>query len=198
MACLLDLWVLDLLLSVGGPNSQTCLVRGSSAGSVVIIYHLHANYTMKTECRVCLGDLRESIRRLPGFLQICQCKLAPLIPIRRALLPLPNVLYGSTSYHHDQHAHTLRDRFTFNFISNCRVYQMIVQFAPLSSLVQPAFWHELTNLKIDVLRLSDEILPISASYGVGRSVKDRETGQEIVLGTNLTIGSDAFEKGAPQ
>jgi ubiquitin-like modifier-activating enzyme ATG7 len=71
----------------------------------------------------------------------------------------------------------------------------IVQFAPLSSLVQPSFWHELTNLKIDVLRLSDDILPISASYSVGRSVKDRESGQEISLGCNLTIGPDSFKKG---
>ncbi|KIM80534.1 hypothetical protein PILCRDRAFT_789269 [Piloderma croceum F 1598] len=70
----------------------------------------------------------------------------------------------------------------------------IVQFAPFSSLVQPAFWHELTNLKIDVLRLSDEILPITGSYSVGRSVKDRETGQEIALGCNLTIGSESLEK----
>ncbi|KZP04878.1 E1-like protein-activating [Athelia psychrophila] len=72
---------------------------------------------------------------------------------------------------------------------------MIVQFAQFSSLVQPSFWHELTNLKIDVLRLSDEVVPISASYSGGRSVKDRETGQEIALGTNLTIGSESFEKG---
>jgi ubiquitin-like modifier-activating enzyme ATG7 len=72
----------------------------------------------------------------------------------------------------------------------------IVQFAPFSSLVQPAFWHELTNLKIDVLRLSDEILPITGSYSVGRSVKDRETGQEIALGCNLTIGSESLEKGS--
>ena len=70
----------------------------------------------------------------------------------------------------------------------------IVQFTPFSSLVQPAFWHELTNLKIDVLRLSDEILPITGSYSVGRSVKDRETGQEIALGCNLTIGSESLEK----
>lgn len=72
----------------------------------------------------------------------------------------------------------------------------IVQFAPFSSLVQPAFWHELTNLKIDVLRLSDDILPITGSYSVGRSVKDRETGQEIALGCNLSVGSESFEKGS--
>lgn len=72
----------------------------------------------------------------------------------------------------------------------------IVQFAPLSSLVQPSFWHELTNLKIDVLRLSEDIIPITGSYSVGRSIKDRETGQEIALGCNLSIGADSLEKTA--
>jgi len=70
----------------------------------------------------------------------------------------------------------------------------IVQFAPFSSLIQPSFWHELTNIKIDVLRLSDEALTISASYSTGRSVKDRETGQEIPLGCNLSVGSESFDK----
>ncbi|CCM07128.1 uncharacterized protein FIBRA_09464 [Fibroporia radiculosa] len=69
----------------------------------------------------------------------------------------------------------------------------IVQFAPFSSLVQPAFWHALTDLKIDVLRLSDEAIPVSGSYSSGRSVKDRETGTEIALGCNLSVGGEAFQ-----
>ena len=73
----------------------------------------------------------------------------------------------------------------------------IVQFAPLQSLVQPAFWHALTDLKIDVLRLSDDVLPVTATYTSGRAVKDRETGQEIALGCNLTLSGDAFTK-SPQ
>ena len=68
----------------------------------------------------------------------------------------------------------------------------IVQFAPFQSLVQPAFWHALTDLKIDVLRLSEDALPVTATYGPGRAVKDRETGQEIALGCNMTIAGDAF------
>ena len=68
----------------------------------------------------------------------------------------------------------------------------IVQFTPLSSLVQPAFWHALTGLKIDVLRLSDHAVPVTASYAPGRSIVDRETGQEIALGCNIAVGSDAF------
>ena len=68
----------------------------------------------------------------------------------------------------------------------------IVQFAPFQSLVQPAFWHALTDLKIDVLRLSDRPLPLTATYTTGRAVKDRETGNDIALGCNLTVGGDAF------
>ncbi|RDB29505.1 Ubiquitin-like modifier-activating enzyme ATG7 [Hypsizygus marmoreus] len=70
----------------------------------------------------------------------------------------------------------------------------IVQFTPFSSLIQPAFWHELTNLKIDVLRLSDDALPVSGSYSTGRSVVDRESGNEIALGCNLSVGSESFDK----
>lgn len=70
----------------------------------------------------------------------------------------------------------------------------IVQFAPFSSLVEPSFWHALTNLKIDVLRLSDDAIDLTASYSAGKSVRDRETGQEIALGCNLTVGGEAFLK----
>ena len=70
----------------------------------------------------------------------------------------------------------------------------VLQFAPFSSLVQPAFWHELTSLKIDVLRLSEDSVPINASYVLGKSIKDRETGKEIALGCNLTVGSGSFTK----
>ncbi|EPT02229.1 hypothetical protein FOMPIDRAFT_1022889 [Fomitopsis schrenkii] len=70
----------------------------------------------------------------------------------------------------------------------------IVQFTPFSSLVQPAFWHALTDLKIDVLRLSDDAVPVHASYSAGRSVKDRESGAEIALGCNLTVGGESFSK----
>lgn len=68
----------------------------------------------------------------------------------------------------------------------------VVQFTPFSSLIEPAFWHELTRLKIDVLRLAEHALPIAASYSVGRSVTDRETGKEIDLGCHLTLADDAF------
>lgn len=70
----------------------------------------------------------------------------------------------------------------------------IVQFAPFSSLVQPSLWHKLSDLKLDVLKLSDVAVPISGSYSIGRTVVDRETGREIVLPCNLTVGSESFDQ----
>ena len=70
----------------------------------------------------------------------------------------------------------------------------IVQFAPFQSLVEPAFWHALTDLKIDVLRLSDDAVPLTATYTTGRSITDRETGKDIALASTLSVGGDAFSK----
>jgi hypothetical protein len=69
----------------------------------------------------------------------------------------------------------------------------VVQFAPFASLAQPAFWHKLTRLKIDVLWLSQDSLPLTGAYSVGRAVRDRETGQDVALGCNLSLGADAFD-----
>ncbi|KIJ43809.1 hypothetical protein M422DRAFT_30685 [Sphaerobolus stellatus SS14] len=68
----------------------------------------------------------------------------------------------------------------------------IVQFAPHTSLVQPTLWHELTRLKIDVLKLSDETIPVVASYGPGRTISDRETGKEITLGGSFSVAGEGF------
>ncbi|KAF5314895.1 hypothetical protein D9619_006968 [Psilocybe cf. subviscida] len=72
----------------------------------------------------------------------------------------------------------------------------IVQFTPFSSLVQPALWHKLSDLKLDVLKLSDAAVPVTASYTAGRSVKDRETGQTIALPCSLTVGAESFDEKA--
>lgn len=70
----------------------------------------------------------------------------------------------------------------------------LLQFAPHTSLVQPAFWHELTRLKIDVLKLSQDSVPVVGSYSPGRSVTDRETGKDIALGGNLSISGEGFDR----
>lgn len=72
--------------------------------------------------------------------------------------------------------------------------KQIVQFTPFSSLIQPAFWHELTRIKLDVLKLSAEEIPVSASYSPGRAVTDRETGQEVDLGCHLVFSGEAFSE----
>lgn len=68
-----------------------------------------------------------------------------------------------------------------------------LQFAPFSSVVSPAFWHKLTDLKIDVLKLSDEAVPITGTYTAGKSIFDRETGQEVLLGTGFSVGGESFD-----
>ncbi|CAE6461216.1 unnamed protein product [Rhizoctonia solani] len=74
----------------------------------------------------------------------------------------------------------------------------VIQFTPLSSLVQPAFWHDLVRLKIDVLKLSAESQPVIASYSAGKSIVDRETGQNVALGCQMVLGGEAFDKQARQ
>ncbi len=68
----------------------------------------------------------------------------------------------------------------------------LVQFSPLPSLAHPAFWHKLTELKLDVLKLSDASVPVAASYGVGRLIKDREAGASIAVNASLTVEEDSF------
>ncbi|KAG8735446.1 Autophagy protein 7, partial [Ceratobasidium sp. 428] len=72
----------------------------------------------------------------------------------------------------------------------------VIQFTPLSSLVQPAFWHDLVRLKIDVLKLSSESQPIAASYSAGKSIIDRETGQDVALGCQVVLSGDGLNQQA--
>lgn len=72
----------------------------------------------------------------------------------------------------------------------------LVQFVPFASVVQPAFWHALSELKINTLKLADDEVDISAIYSVGRSVTDRETGRQIDLGCTISVGTESFDKDA--
>ena len=71
----------------------------------------------------------------------------------------------------------------------------VVQFAQFTSIVQPTFWHELSRLKLEVLRLSDETVPLTATYSAGRTIKDRNTGQEVALGCNIAVGAEGLSEG---
>ncbi|KAF8999169.1 hypothetical protein BDQ17DRAFT_1246980, partial [Cyathus striatus] len=68
----------------------------------------------------------------------------------------------------------------------------VIEFAPFTSQVDPTFWHALTDLKIDVLKLSDESLLVYASYSAGKVIKDRETGGEVELPGRIVLAKDGF------
>ena len=70
----------------------------------------------------------------------------------------------------------------------------VVQFAQFSSLVQPTFWHELSWVKLEVLRLSDDSVPLTATYSAGRTIKDRNTGQDVALGCNISVGGESLSE----
>jgi ubiquitin-like modifier-activating enzyme ATG7 len=69
-----------------------------------------------------------------------------------------------------------------------------VQFTPFTSQVSPQLWHQLSRLKIDVLKLSKDSIPIDATYGGGRTIVDRETGKEIGMGCMFNASGEGFFK----
>ena len=71
----------------------------------------------------------------------------------------------------------------------------VVHFAQFSSIVQPTFWNDLSRLKLEFLRLSEETVNFTASYSAGRTIKDRNTGQEVALGCNIAVGGEGLSEG---
>ncbi|PLW14810.1 hypothetical protein PCANC_01117 [Puccinia coronata f. sp. avenae] len=64
---------------------------------------------------------------------------------------------------------------------------MILQFVPFGSSIDPSFWHSLTTLKIDVLKLEDEPVPIRAWYERGRWTVQRDSGADIGVGNEFRV-----------
>ncbi|CAG8707544.1 14722_t:CDS:2, partial [Acaulospora colombiana] len=64
-----------------------------------------------------------------------------------------------------------------------------LQFTPFTSQVSPQLWHQLSKLKIDELKLSQDSIPLKATYSAGRTTVDRETGKEIGLGCTFNAPS---------
>ncbi|KAH9957985.1 hypothetical protein BJV74DRAFT_880132 [Russula compacta] len=56
-------------------------------------------------------------------------------------------------------------------------------------------WHELSRLKLEVLCLSDETVPLAVTYSAGRTIKDWNTGQEVALGCNIAVGGEGLSEG---
>ena len=67
-----------------------------------------------------------------------------------------------------------------------------IQFIPFQSFVDPTFWNSLADLKIDVLRLSQDSVPIYGSYTTGRVIADKESGETVRFGCHFMIDGNAF------
>lgn len=69
----------------------------------------------------------------------------------------------------------------------------MAQFSPFSTSIAPNFWHSLTKIKLQILKLSDESIPIHGSFTKGRTTVDRQTGQKIGFGDIFELDGNAFE-----
>lgn len=72
----------------------------------------------------------------------------------------------------------------------------ILQFSPLPSAPSPAFFHALTKHKLDVARLDDGVVPITAEYAEGKLVRDRESADgdaEVGIPGGLEVSGSAFD-----
>lgn len=67
-----------------------------------------------------------------------------------------------------------------------------LQFTPLPTVISPNFWHAVTTLKLDHLRLKDDVVPLTARYGLGRTVKDRKTGGAVAIGGGLVLDEQSL------
>lgn len=56
----------------------------------------------------------------------------------------------------------------------------ILQFVPFNSSIDPTFWHALTNLKIDVLKLQDQPIRVRGWYERGRWIQDRDRSNQVI------------------
>lgn len=45
--------------------------------------------------------------------------------------------------------------------------RVLLQYVPYSSMIDASFWHELTKLKLEKLRLNDEPINVSATFQPG-------------------------------
>ena len=57
----------------------------------------------------------------------------------------------------------------------------VLQFQPLNSAVEAAFWHELGEMKIDHFKLDDKARPVQAYYSTGTT---EEIPPRVCLGSN--------------
>lgn len=69
----------------------------------------------------------------------------------------------------------------------------ILKFVPFSTNIHPTFWQELSSLKIDKLQLSDDAVAIHAHYTAGKVVLDRQTGESVSLGSQISLDAASLQ-----
>ncbi|KAK4047905.1 Autophagy protein 7 [Microbotryomycetes sp. JL201] len=75
-------------------------------------------------------------------------------------------------------------------IVHCHAFEMIgadEKFLPWQSSLSPSFWAELTQFKLFVSKLDDKPAPITATYTLGKTYIDKETGEAIGRGGALEL-----------
>lgn len=71
----------------------------------------------------------------------------------------------------------------------------LIQFESFQSNISTSFWNELTNLKLNVIKLSTEPIIINGIYEKGKIVKDKSNNDnEIGLGCLLELNSNSFKQ----
>ncbi|GAA5825665.1 hypothetical protein JCM11251_000328 [Rhodosporidiobolus azoricus] len=70
-----------------------------------------------------------------------------------------------------------------------------LQFLPLSTSINPSFWHQLTHLKLHRLKLNDDPVPIIAHFARGKTVKDRLTGETVGISGGIELDQASFAGG---
>ncbi|EFP81641.1 Autophagy protein 7 [Puccinia graminis f. sp. tritici] len=65
----------------------------------------------------------------------------------------------------------------------------ILQFVPFNSSIDPTFWHSLTQLKIDILKLEDQPVPIKGWYERGRWTVERDHQNSTVI-NQVSFGNE--------
>ncbi|POW16552.1 hypothetical protein PSHT_06602 [Puccinia striiformis] len=66
----------------------------------------------------------------------------------------------------------------------------ILQFVPFNSSIDPTFWHALTQLKIDILKLGDEPVGIQGWYERGRWTVERDQSSSSQIINQVSFGNE--------
>ncbi|CAD6884834.1 unnamed protein product [Tilletia controversa] len=73
----------------------------------------------------------------------------------------------------------------------------LLQYATLSSSINPSFWHAFADLKINKLQLSEAPVPLLATYSTARSTQDHSTGEMVYMLPTVNLEASSLSVGQP-